>query len=110
MSLPVESSFYKDVDYEIQDILYGDSNTYTQYVSELFKYITGLRSSFRKIFQEPHSRKEYRTSGRVNAARVCGKKMTARVFERKIKPHDKADLAILILLDESGPCQDISLW
>ncbi len=102
MSLPVESSFYKDVDYEIQDILYGDSNTYTQYVSELFKYITGLRSSFRKIFQEPHSRKEYRTSGRVNAARVCGKKMTARVFERKIKSHDKADLAILILLDESG--------
>lgn len=102
MSLPVESSFYKDVNYEVQDILHGDPNAYVKYVTELSQYITGLRSSFRKIFQDPHYRKEYRTSGRVNAARLCGKKMTARVFERKSKSHDKADLSILILVDESG--------
>lgn len=59
-------------------------------------------SQLKKIFENDKEEKEYRTSGRVNAERASGGRITSRVFEKRRLPADKSNLSVTILVDESG--------
>jgi hypothetical protein len=70
--------------------------------SEINSYIVNLKSGFKKIFKDKAECKEYKTSGRVDVARLTGRKITPRMFYKKKRPDNKTDMAMLILIDESG--------
>ena len=69
---------------------------------DMRNYISGLKASFMRIFRQKEARKEYKTNGHIDAARVSGRKVTARIFSKRRLPEDKSDLSVLILVDESG--------
>ena len=98
----VRSPYYKDVQYIVHEVEDYDEDDYGQLCSTLSSYIINLRSQLKKIFNDPHVRKEYRTSGKFDPKRASGRKMTARLFTRKTMPENRKDLSIVILLDESG--------
>ena len=68
----------------------------------LARHITGLKAGFKKIFKQKEEEKEYRTSGKLDLKRFGGRKITARMFTKTRKPENKADLSIVILVDQSG--------
>ena len=85
----------------------GDSaetidSAYTKIVN---KHSAGIRSAttqLKKIFEQDQEEREYRTSGRIHIKRAnCGR-VTSRIFDRRKAPADKSNLAIEILVDESG--------
>ena len=69
---------------------------------DMRNYISGLKASFMRLFRQKEARKEYKTNGHIDAARVSGRKVTARIFSKRRLPEDKSDLSVLILVDESG--------
>ena len=98
-SVDVKSPYYKKVPYSVVEAPKGMDYTLD---NNLNRQIVNLRSELRKIFQERHNRKEYHNSGKVNIKRASGRKLTARIFEKRTMQDDKADLAISILLDLSS--------
>ena len=107
----VKSPYYKDVDYKTEQIdpMSGSSKILNDKITILHPYIINLRSELRKIFKDQKMVKTYKTTGKVSVKRMCGQKVTARLFEKKSKPSDKTDMSIVILVDESGSMRkDIS--
>lgn len=64
--------------------------------------ISNIVSQFKRIFRNDVSEKEYRNSGRVSMRRLSSGTRSARVFERRKSPSNKSDMAVIILVDESG--------
>lgn len=64
--------------------------------------ICNIVSQFKRIFRNDVSEKEYRSSGRVSMRRLSSGTRSARVFERRKSPSNKSDMAVIILVDESG--------
>lgn len=101
----VKSSYYsKTPCYQASKVRKYEASEleYDSLCREMKTYILNLKSELRKIFQAPNRKTEYRTSGRLDTGRACGKKISARLFKKRNAPDDKADLGILVLLDASG--------
>jgi len=77
-------------------------NIYDKYVSDMATGISLLTSQLKRIFKNDVSEREYRASGRLNIKRLSGGHLTTRVFERKKPPVNKSDVAVMLLVDESG--------
>lgn len=98
----VRSTYYGEVRYQVRKVDAGDEAEYYRICECLRPDISNMKALLRKAFHTEYARKAYRTSGKVSVARCCGKKMTARVFERRYTPDNTTDLSIVILADQSG--------
>lgn len=105
IDLSVSSPFYSNVSVGYHDnsnSQEGLSEYYSIMNSDTKRQILNLQAAFRKIFHYKNGSKEYKSNGRIDVERYYGKKLTPNVFFRHTKPGNKADMAIVILLDQSG--------
>lgn len=75
---------------------------YGAMVSAAEGMIGNIVGQFKRIFRNDVAEKEYRNSGRVSMKRLSSGKVTSRVFEKRKAPGNKNDMAVMILVDESG--------
>jgi len=64
--------------------------------------VNRLVSQLRRIIRNDAEDVTYRCSGRVNIKRLSDARLTSRVFDRRIDPGNKADMAVCIVVDNSG--------
>ncbi len=77
-------------------------NAYKKIVGEMKQDITKLARSLSLIFEAEKEEKAYRCEGKTSIKRLTSGTVTTRVFERTILPEQKSDLAVMLLIDESG--------
>jgi len=75
---------------------------YTHITSIMNPDINRLVNQLKRIFRSDVGERSYRTSGKVNIKRLSDNRMTARVFTKNRNPSDRDNIAICILVDESG--------
>lgn len=75
---------------------------YSKAVSEMNGGIKNVTSQLKRIFKNDVEEKEYRSSGKINVKRLNTGKRTVRVFDKRRAPTEKSDLAVFLLIDESG--------
>ena len=75
---------------------------YSLLLEKLRPGINSLTARLKNIFQNDLEIKEYRGSGKINYKRLTSSRMTARVFDKNHLPSEKANLAVMLLVDESG--------
>lgn len=78
------------------------AESYARIYVKLKSGITSLTGQLRRIFQADVEEKVYRYSGKVNMKRLNAGRKTARVFDRRRLPAEKADVVVELLIDESG--------
>lgn len=76
--------------------------TYQKLRAPLNGLISLLTEQFKRIFRNDMEEREYRSSGKVSVKRLCSGKVTTRVFTRRKAPGNKSDLAVMMVVDESG--------
>lgn len=79
-----------------------DSAAYGKLLSECSGYVNGLTSQLRHIFLEDRTKRSYHTSGKIFLNRAAGNRITARMFTKKSLPAQKADMSVMVLIDQSG--------
>lgn len=77
-------------------------NKYDKIVSRLNPQIQSFSKSLLKIFQNDKSKKVHSKKGTINIERYYSPRKTPRVFDKKRKPEQIKDTAIVLLIDESG--------
>lgn len=93
----------KCVNHKIQvDNASAAALAYSSIVSSAESMIGNIVGQFKRIFRNDVEEKEYRNSGKVSVKRLSSGKVTSRVFERRRAPGNKHDMAVFILVDESG--------
>jgi nitric oxide reductase activation protein len=78
------------------------AENYARIYTKLKPGIDSLTSQLRRVFQADVEEKAYRYSGKVNLKRLNSGRKTARVFDRRRLPAEKADVVVELLIDESG--------
>jgi len=76
--------------------------TYNELLEKIQTEVSMLASELRRLFANAEDDKARRTSGKVNIDRLCGGRLTSRVFDRRREPSDRSDVAAFLLVDESG--------
>ena len=64
--------------------------------------MNGLFSQLKHIFLEDRTKRNYHTSGKISLSRAAGNRITARLFTKKTLPGKKADMSVMMLIDQSG--------
>jgi cobalamin biosynthesis protein CobT len=75
---------------------------YQKLVGEINDKVLTLSNQFKRLFERAKEEKMYRTSGRLDAQRLGGSRLTCRVFEKNRNAGDRSDTAVFLLVDESG--------
>lgn len=75
---------------------------YDDFVASQKKSITAFSKRLIRIFANDTDEKERKKTGKINIRRVMDSKVTARIFDKKNEPKNIKDLAVCIVLDESG--------
>ena len=75
---------------------------YLRLVTALSGGINSLTHQLKRIFRNDVEQREYRQSGRLNIKRLQSTRMTPRVYDRRIAPQNKDDLAVMLAVDTSG--------
>lgn len=75
---------------------------YAKLITPYKTKINHLANQLKRLFANEREEKEHRNSGRVNATRLYGGKVTTRVFDKRVNPVSKSDIAVCIAVDESG--------
>lgn len=89
-----------------------DTNTekalavYQPVVADMESMIATVVGQFKRIFKNDVGEKEYRNNGKISIKRLSSGKCTTRVFERRKAPSNKSDMAVIMLVDESGSMDD----
>lgn len=78
------------------------NDNYARILNKLKPGIDTLTGQLKRIFQDDIEERDYRYSGKINTKRVNSGRKTARVFDRRRLPAEKADLIVELLVDESG--------
>ncbi len=110
----IEPNFYPKGKYSMKNfnvnIAEHAIEAYAERYGEVLQKYAVSRSSFvkrlKRIFDTDRAKKEYKKSGKVNIKRYTGSRKTARIFERRTSPKGIDDLAITILVDESGSMRE----
>lgn len=102
VDIPVRSPYYGEIKYQTYKEEQQDPDKYQEYLELLRPDISNFKSRLRNIFHNQYSRKDYKTKGKINIPRYCGRKVSARIFEKRTVPDDKANLAVEIMVDQSG--------
>lgn len=77
-------------------------DAYAQVCSKMSTGIHTTTKALKRIFEDDKEEKEYRCSGAISLKRIASGSVSPQIFEKKISPADKSDLAVEILVDESG--------
>jgi hypothetical protein len=75
------------------------------YIAVMNKLTPGIKvlvNQFRRMFLNDVEIKEHHTNGKLNIPRLHSPRISARVFDKRIAPVEKSNLAVEILVDESG--------
>ncbi len=75
---------------------------YSKLLVRLQPSINALYGRIKNIFQNDVEEREYRQSGKISQKRLNSGRKTARIFDKKISPQNKSNLAVTILVDQSG--------
>ena len=75
---------------------------YQNIITPMLPGINGLYSQLKRLFVNDREEKEHRASGRVNISRLAGSRKTARVFDRRVLPANKSNIAVELVVDISG--------
>lgn len=102
IQIEVKTPYYTDVSYQTVKMPVGSDTDYALLYKPVQRYIINFFSRLKKIFDAPHAKTEYRTSGKIDINRLSGRKMTARIFNKRTRPDDKENLSMVILVDQSG--------
>lgn len=105
LQIEVRTPYSKTVKYQCEKIMASDDAAervrYNGLLVPIQRHIINFTSNLKKVFRS-YSQKEYSTSGRINTNRLTGQKVTARIFNKRKKENDKTDLALTLLIDQSG--------
>lgn len=104
--LEVKSPYYSGHPYKVVNVTASDPAAYRRLKESLHTPILNFRSQLKKIFNAPSSKKEFLTSGKLDVGRYSGRKITARVFCKNRRPDCKSDMAVVLLIDQSGSMKD----
>lgn len=77
-------------------------DSYNSLISVLYPQIKSASSQLQKIFEQDYESKEYKTSGSVSFKKMNSGKVSPRIFTKRRTPNGKRDIAVAILVDESG--------
>ena len=75
---------------------------YEKIVADMQSGIHSAVSQLKRLFANDTENTEHKTSGRVNVNRLVASKKTARVFDKRVMPANKSNIAIELLVDVSG--------
>lgn len=106
LDLPEVNKNYSGV--KVKNIKFNPSDAdslvepYMGIVAMLRGRVNRLVSQLRRIIRNDAEDVAYRCSGRVNIKRLSDSRLTSRVFDRRIDPGNKADMAVCIVVDNSG--------
>lgn len=106
----VKSPYYGDFPYRVVKMRPVSKNDYNFALETLKSELVNFRSRIRKIMQGERGRKIYTTTGRLSITRISGQRITARIFEKTKAPGNKQDLAVEILIDQSGSMSSMFPW
>lgn len=81
----------------------GDmSEEYAKYVAKVAPQIRATVTQLRKIFDMDYEEKLHAQNGSINILRAHAPTVSTRIFDRRRVPNGKRDVAVAILVDESG--------
>lgn len=80
----------------------GMVESYNAIVTKYSPQIARLVSQLRRIIMNEAEETGYRNSGKVSVKRLADARMTSRVFSKRVDPANKGDIAVFILVDNSG--------
>lgn len=75
---------------------------YNAVVARNKSQITRLVSQLKRIIRNEAEETSYRSSGKVNIKRLSDARLSSRVFSKRVDPANKGDMAVFILVDNSG--------
>ena len=64
--------------------------------------VLNVVKQLKKLFAESVEETDYRSSGKLSIPRTMSSTKTAKLFTKTITPEDKSDMAVMVLIDESG--------
>ena len=98
--------YYNSNKYTVNNIKVNTSieqiTVYNRVVATLNDQITILYNKLKNVFQQDVEEIERRTSGNINLKRYTSGTVSARIFDKRKAPKNKADMAVAILFDESA--------
>lgn len=78
------------------------AGSYSELIGRYAASISAFVKRMKRIFSMDCAKREYKKSGKVSIKRYAGARKTARIFERRTAPKGICDIAVAILVDESG--------
>lgn len=75
---------------------------YNQIVSEYETLIYNCYKKLKALFAEEAEETVYRSSGKLSLKRTISGTVSSKVFTKKVEPKDKSDMAVMLVIDESG--------
>lgn len=78
------------------------SAEYDRLVSKLSPQIRATVQQIKKIIEQDYESKVFKASGKINFDKLNNGRLSTRVFQRRVEPNGKRNLAVGILVDESG--------
>lgn len=81
-----------------------NSELYGEYLAhiEANEIVIPFVNQLERIFRKKEDEKNYRSSGKVSVKRLTKSRVSTRVFTRHTDPGNKKDVAVFVLVDESG--------
>lgn len=76
--------------------------SYQSIVQNYSTQIKGLVNQLRRIFMSDTEERMYKDSGRLNIKRLSSSRLTSYVFTKNLDPANKSNMAVFILVDNSG--------
>lgn len=75
---------------------------YTAIVKKNLGRINACYKKLKTIFVEDAEAKEYRSSGKLSLKKTMSTTVSPKVFTKAVDPEDKSNMAVTVLIDESG--------
>lgn len=75
---------------------------YDKIVNRNIGNINNAVKKFKTIFAEDADETEYRSSGKISVERSMTSSVTTKLFTKSKDPEDKSNMAVTVLIDESG--------
>ena len=77
-------------------------NSYNKVLLRNINSINATIKKLKKMFADDVEETEFRTSGKLSIDRTVSTTKTAKLFTKTVTPEDKTDMAVMVLIDESG--------
>lgn len=86
----------------ISDVIVAKNN-YNKVVLEHKSSIDRCYKEVKKLFKHDETKEEtYKSSGSLSIKRMTSGKVTSKIFSKRLDPKHRSDLAVMLVIDESG--------